>query len=79
MALTAKPILLMPRTVEAFAPYILDAEAVMDQTLLQRPSSIDPAPLAEVCDPRIVRVDEDDKTRTLCCSEALGVLLSRAA
>ena len=37
MALTAKPILLMPRTVEAFASYILDAEAVMDQTLLQGP------------------------------------------
>jgi len=37
MALTAKPILLMPRTVEAFASYILDAEAVMDQILLQGP------------------------------------------
>ena len=37
MALTAKLIVLMPRTVEAFASYILDAEAVMDQTLLQGP------------------------------------------
>lgn len=33
MALTAKPILLMPPTLEAFAAYIPDAESVMDQTL----------------------------------------------
>jgi hypothetical protein len=33
MALAAKPILLLPQTLEAFAAYIRDAEAVRDQTL----------------------------------------------
>jgi hypothetical protein len=33
MALAAKPILLMPPTLEAFATFIRDAESVMDQTL----------------------------------------------
>ncbi len=33
MALAAKPILLMPQTLEAFTVYIGDAEAAMDQTL----------------------------------------------
>jgi hypothetical protein len=32
MALAAKPIVLMPQTLEAFAAYIRDAEAVIDQT-----------------------------------------------
>jgi len=33
MALAAKPTLLMPQTLEVFAAYIGDAEAVMDQTM----------------------------------------------
>ena len=33
MALAAKPILLMPQTMEAFTIYIRDADAAMDQTL----------------------------------------------